>query len=300
MTTPTIRDPDDLPALYRSTNQESLVGQTSFLFWLKVRLGGVVVAAVGGAVGWKVANLHLGGAIAFSAFVVALVAEVVLAIRRPDQQWYEGRAAAESVKTLSWRYMVCGESFETDVPNVDKRFVDLVDDVLHDLDALSVPTASGHDLQISTTMREVRALPFEQHREVYLRQRIQDQQGWYARKAEWNGTRAKQWIVASVVFEFLGLVGAALKAVGWVDFDLLGIFATAAAVATAWLQTKQHQNLATAYGVTSQELAAVASEIEGLTDRALWPKFVVEAEEAISREHTLWRASRGIRVRPRR
>jgi hypothetical protein len=58
--------------------------------------------------------------------------------------------------------------------------------------------------------------------------------------------------------------------------------------------------LSTASGVTSQELAAVASELEALTDERLWAQFVAEAEEAISREHTLWRASRGLRMRQRR
>jgi hypothetical protein len=64
---------------------------------------------------------------------------------------------------------------------------------------------------------------------------------------------------------------------------------------TAWVQAKQYQNLATAYGVTSQELSSVASEVATLTDEALWARFVREAEQTISREHTLWRASRGVR-----
>jgi hypothetical protein len=45
--------------------------------------------------------------------------------------------------------------------------------------------------------------------------------------------------------------------------------------------------------VTSQELAAVATAHELATDEKEWASFVAEAEGAISREHTLWRASRG-------
>jgi hypothetical protein len=196
--------------------------------------------------------------------------------------------------------MMRGESFDATVSDVDLRFLQEIANVLYDLDAVTVPTASASDLQISKKMRDVRALPFEQRRDVYQRQRIQDQQAWYGRKAAWNETRAKRWIVISIVLEFLGLIGGALKAAGWVDVELLGIFAVAAATATAWLQAKQHQNLATAYGVTSQELAAVASELEALTDERVWAQFVAGAEEAISREHTLWRASRGLQLHPRR
>lgn len=96
------------------------------------------------------------------------------------------------------------------------------------------------------------------------------------------------------------LIGGGVKAVGWIDVDLLGIFAAAAAAATAWMQAKQHRNLATAYGVTSQELAAIASELEALSDESAWADFVTEAEDAISREHTLWRASLGVSAQRRR
>ncbi|HUO39689.1 MAG TPA: SLATT domain-containing protein, partial [Mycobacterium sp.] len=136
-----------------------------------------------------------------------------------------------------------------------------------------------------------------------LSERIQNQEEWYSRKAKWNADRATRWVTTSIVLEFAGLLGGAAKAFdktvfGWVDVDLLGVFAAAAAAATAWLQAKQHENLATAYGVTSQELAAVGSEVEMQTDETTWPQFVSTAEEAISREHTLWRASRGIHTKP--
>ena len=64
---------------------------------------------------------------------------------------------------------------------------------------------------------------------------------------------------------------------------------------TAWLQTKQHQTLATAYTVTALELASVRSKIAYQNNEADWAKFVSDAEEAFSREHTLWKASRGVR-----
>lgn len=299
-TTPPVLVSEDFPALQQSTDQQSLGAQKSFLLWFKIRLAGVVVAAVGGAIAWTSGPIHVGGVVAFLAFAAALAAELILAVRRPERIWYEGRAAAESMKTLTWRYMVGGEGFEGGVDGADGRLLAELKEVLHDLHALPVHTLSGHEVQISAKMREIRALPFEQRRAVYLSQRIQDQQGWYAKKAEWNAKRANVWTVTSVALEFFGLVGAAVKAVGRADIDLLAIFAAAAAAAAAWLQAKQYQNLATAYGVTSQELAAVASELEAVRDESTWAQFVAEAEEAISREHTLWRASRGVPGQRRR
>ncbi len=294
MTEPLVLAPEDFPALHQSADRQSVQAQNSFLFWFKIRLVGIVLAAVGGAIGWTTGRLNIGGAIAFLAFATALAAELILATRRPERTWYEGRAAAESAKTLAWRYMMHGKSFEADDHDADATFLTEVKDVLHDLDALPVHVLAEHQLQISAKMRAIRALPFEQRRALYLSQRIQDQQDWYANKAAWNATRGNAWLMTSVALEFLGLIGGALKAFGWAEIDLLGIFAAAAAAATAWLQAKQHEHLATAYAVTSQELSAVASELQAVTDETAWAKFVSEAETAISREHTLWRVSRGI------
>jgi SMODS and SLOG-associating 2TM effector domain 3/SMODS and SLOG-associating 2TM effector domain 1 len=289
---------DDFPALHGSANQQSTRAQRSFLRWSTIRLGGILLAAVGGAIGWTTGRLHVGGAIAVVAFAAALAAELLMAVQRPDRIWYEGRTAAESAKTLTWRYMMRGESFESHVVDADARFLAQLKDVLRDLDALPVHVLSGSERQISVKMRDVRALPFEERRSVYLSQRIQDQEGWYAKKAAWNAKRANFWIVSTVALEFLGLIGGVIKAVSDVNVDLLGVFAAAAAGATAWLQAKQHQNLATAYGVASQELAMVADELEA-ADESTWARFVTEAEEAISQEHTLWRSSRGERPRRR-
>jgi len=294
---------DDLPALHRAANTKSLAGQRQTLRLTRLRLAAVVVAAIGGASTWNLGKHHdvrLAAWIAFVAFLAAGTCEITLAVRRPDRVWYEGRAAAESVKTLAWRYMMCAESYEEGTPDVDRRFIREIFEVLDDLGTIVVAPATGTDVQITTKMREIRALPFDDRRRVYLEHRIREQQTWYSVKATSNGTRGRYWVGASVVLEAAGLLGAALKALDVFDVDLLGIFATASAAAGSWVQAKQYQNLSTAYGVTSQELAAVGSEVEALTDERLWPQFVAEAEEAISREHTLWRASRGIRVSPRR
>jgi hypothetical protein len=196
--------------------------------------------------------------------------------------------------------MVHGNSFEAGVEEPDQLFLQQITGLLHDLDSLPWHVVPGHGGQITAKMREVRKLPFEERRAIYLAQRIHDQEEWYARKAQWNAARAEAWMQASIVFEFLGLIGGVVKAVAPINIDLLGIFAAAAAAATAWLQAKQHQTLATAYGVTSQELAAVANAHESATDETAWASFVAEAEDAISREHTLWRASRGVALQGNR
>jgi SMODS and SLOG-associating 2TM effector domain 3/SMODS and SLOG-associating 2TM effector domain 1 len=291
----------DLPALYRSADRESERAQRSYLVSLRVRLGALLVAAFGGALTLTTAHdFQVGGGLAFVAFACALGAELFLATTNPLTTWYEGRAAAESAKTLAWRYMVRGEPFEVVSPDVDKQFLAQTYSLLQDLRSISVATAEPGAHQITDKMRQVRGLDFVERRQVYLVDRIADQQRWYSEKARWNDRRARGWVLISIVLEIAGLVGGALKAFGWISFDLLGFLAASAGAVVAWIEAKQHRNLATAYGIASQELASIATELPTLNSEERWAAFVGQAEEAISREHTLWRASRGPSGRFRR
>ena len=284
----------DLPALYRSADRESERAQRSYLMSLRVRLGALLVAAFGGALTFTAArDFQVGGGLAFVAFACALGAELFLATTNPLTTWYEGRAAAESAKTLAWRYMVRGQPFEVVSPEVDKQFLAQTYSLLQDLRSISVGTAEPGAHQITDKMRQVRGLDFDERRQVYLVDRIADQQRWYSEKARWNDRRARGWVLISIVLEIAGLVGGALKAFGWISFDLLGFLAASAGAVLAWVEAKQHRTLATAYGIASQELASIATELPTLHSEERWAAFVAEAEEAISREHTLWRASRG-------
>jgi hypothetical protein len=80
-----------------------------------------------------------------------------------------------------------------------------------------------------------------------------------------------------------------------VEGDLLIFFGAVVAAMAAWLQTKQYRALATAYGITALELASVRTQVQWQQNDNDWAKFVNDAEEAFSREHTLWKASRGVR-----
>ena len=292
----TIDGPADFPALCRSADRESLRAQRSYLRSLRVRLGALLVAAFGGAVTLTTAaDFQIGGGLAFLGFASALGTELFIATTSPHKAWYEGRAAAESAKTLAWRYMVRAEPFKVDIPDVDAQFLTQTQSLLQDLHSISLGSGVPGEHQISDKMRQVRALDFDERRQIYLDDRIADQQRWYSEKARWNDRRARAWVLVSIVLEMAGLVGGALTAFGWINFHLLGFLAAAAGSVTAWIEAKQHRNLATAYGIASQELASIATELATMRSEERWAAFVGQAEEAISREHTLWRASRGLR-----
>jgi hypothetical protein len=287
----------DFPALYRSVDAESLAGQRQFIWCMRLRLGGLFTAAAGGALTSFEGIEWLGGLIAMVALLVALAAELYTVGMRPDRVWYEGRAAAESAKTLTWRYMVRGEGFESDQADVDARFIDELGGLLTDLQ--HVPPTDGTGGQITPLMRQARASNFETRTAFYREFRVKDQLKWYSGKARFNAKRLRQWTTATVIFEVVGIFAAGLLWARVISFDALGLVSALAAAFTAWVQSRQYQTLSSAYSVTSHEVSSVLSQLDSLPDEPSWSRFVGEAEEAFSREHTLWRASRGIRVNGR-
>lgn len=299
---PTLQD-TDLPPVFRAADTSSLDAQRQFLTAVRIRLIVLVAAGAFGFATWRTGadRPDWAGALASLCFCAAVIVEVYLLTLRPEQTWYEARAAAESVKTLTWRYAVGGEPFNIGrltEEQTESSFLAQLDSVITELRHLNMSPPSEACQQITEGMRALRSKNLEERKRAYETARVMDQQVWYQRKAKWNRKRARQWTSAMLVFEVGGIGAAIAKTVGIIQGDLLIFAGAVVAAITAWLETKQHHTLATAYSVTSLELASVRTKIGWQRTEADWGKFVGEAEEAFSREHTLWKASRGIRSIP--
>jgi SMODS and SLOG-associating 2TM effector domain 3/SMODS and SLOG-associating 2TM effector domain 1 len=290
---------EDLPTLYQAANQNSVEAQRRFLRRSGVGLIMLVLAAgAGSLIGSQVSVLGTYadpmGIAAAAAFVIAMLLRISLLTDRPERIWYGGRALAESSKTLAWRYAVGGAPFQIDQDpgEVDLAFTKRMEDILTDVDAASLAPPSGQVGQITQKMRELRARSLDERKEAYRVGRIEDQEQWYSRKSKRNKERSEQWNLALISLETIGVLGAILTAAGVVQIDLLGLTGAVVAAGASWLQAKQHSNLAEAYSVAAHELSAIHDRILLQKTEENWARFVSESEDAISREHTLWRASR--------
>lgn len=284
-------DPFEFPEAFVTTDAASLAGQQRFIRSTRIQLVLLVLASGAGAFSWSVNKTWDATALlAGVAFTAAAILRIVLIRGRPHRAWYDGRAAAESIKTLSWKYAVAGDPFIGDESASEARFNGLARDVLASFDTLGsdVRTASTEPTQ---TMRAFRTRPLPERRSAYSASRVADQQGWYQRKAEWNKSRARFWGGLMLALQVAAAVGAFLKGFGVIDIDMFGLAGAAAASAAAWLETKQHHTIARAYKVAAEELSDIQRLIEQQQTEQAWGRFVAEAEEAISREHTMWKAS---------
>jgi hypothetical protein len=281
----------EFPETFVTTDAASLTGQQRFIRSTRIQLLLLVVASAAGAFSWRVNRTWDGAALlAGVAFLAAAVLRTILIRGRPHRAWYDGRAAAESIKTLAWKYSVGGDPFLSTNVDSDDVFRRLSSDVLASFGTLGAPSASASN-EPTDSMEALRSAPLLERRSAYAMHRIADQQNWYERKAYWNKRRARFWGALMLLLQVAAAVGAFLKGFGVFEIDLFGIAGAAAASAAAWLETKQHHVVARAYRVAAQELSAIADLIPQQETEGEWARFVAEAEEAISREHTMWKAS---------
>jgi hypothetical protein len=225
----------------------------------------------------------------------AFVAKLANRFREYDEQWFQNRAIAETIKSSTWRYMTRVEPFDGDEATANAAFTVSLQETLqtggvfHHHLYLALPDGEP----ITPFMRQQRALPFPARKAFYQQGRLADQIRWYSRKADANDRYAARWFWASLGFEGLALIGAIASIAAVTDFDAVGLFATLSAGATAWTQLGRHNELRKSYGLAAYELTFLRIAIQDADDEPVFARSVLEAEGAISREHTMWMAKRG-------
>ncbi|PYC85368.1 DUF4231 domain-containing protein [Streptomyces tateyamensis] len=288
-----------LPELFRLADGASLLGQrraVSLVRWeLALLTGAAALAALGpAACSWAAA----------AGYLAAAVLAALLTRQQPQGLWYEGRAAAESVKTLAWKYAVRadqGRRPPTGPPDAERLYHRQLADLLRAFrDSPVLPADPGQHTVVTEAMRELRAQPLAVRREVYLRERVEAQRAWYRDKAAHcdRAGRLTDWL--GVLLPGLALPGAVLRALGLLGLEPLGALSALAASVIAWSQLRQYRPLAAAYRLAAEELALVREQLAGLDPAAkgseeLWARLARDAEDAVSREHTTWQARREVR-----
>ncbi|WP_195911075.1 DUF4231 domain-containing protein [Streptomyces kaniharaensis] len=290
-----------MPELFWTADSASLQGQNRAVIlsaWELILL--VVAAATGSADGepwaWPAAVAYLG----------AIALSVVISRQNPQGLWYEGRAAAESVKTLAWKFAVRADAYQPPprtLPDAEGLYRFQLGRVLGAFRGSRVigPDTGVELAEITEAMRGLREQPLAVRREVYLRERIQVQHDWYRSKSR-HCARAGHWAgVLGVVLPALGLVLAVLRALGAFTYDALGTVSAVAASVTAWAQLRQYRPLAAAYGLAADELELIRRQltrldVESADAEEIWARLARDAEDAVSREHTTWQARREIRT----
>ncbi|RVU03465.1 DUF4231 domain-containing protein [Novosphingobium umbonatum] len=233
----------------------------------------------------------------FIVYAIVLLASLAILICRswmkPEQDWYRGRALAESIKTSSWRFVMRSSPF-VDAASITIPRSEFREHLLAILKANrfigdKMPTDSAAKQQIPATMEEVRARDLEQRKTFYSEHRIKDQRIWYAAKAGANKRASRYWMLAGVAAYAVAIV-LALFRIEYPDWELWPIepVIVLASSFVGWTQIKKFNELASSYTLTAHEIGIIQNRIGEIDNEEDFSEFVNDAEQAFSREHTQW------------
>jgi hypothetical protein len=292
-------DQSDYPSLFRDADEASLAAQRRYVGLVRADLSLVVGAAILG-VASSLASGEVGTAIAVVTAIVllgAFTARLANRLLRDERAWFDGRAVAESAKSLTWQFMMRAGAFSTpgvDAPAAEQRLVmDLWQLRKERKDLRLVTSASTEGGQITSRMRNVWSKSLDERRAVYIEARLNDQMSWYRNKASQNQRSVYLWFAVGLGAQLLALVAAVVRIVALPSLNFIGLFSAIAASATAWTQLRRHDELTRSYGLAADELSMLKELLEQAVDEHTFFQRIEEIEGAISREHTMWVAKRG-------
>jgi hypothetical protein len=220
----------------------------------------------------------------------AMAANFINWYRNDDDDWFQGRALAESVKTASWRYMMRVEPFTSDDES-DREFTKRLGLFLQGCEDLHLESGqiAIDSQQITGRMRDIRRLSVHDRLNVYVRDRLDPQINWYLERSKANGRLAARWFLASFGAELVALVIALVALLNDQMIEVVGLIAAIAAAFAAWTQLGRHDELNKAYRLAWTDLLLIKSTVQVDTEEQLGA-LVRASEGAISREHTMWAA----------
>lgn len=279
------------PTLFYAAEESSTENQKIFLYARSSEFIALLLAATFGEISgggrWSISSFFT---LVF--FLIALLVRVSGIGDRAEKNWYDSRAAAESLKSLSWQYAVGGEAFSISDKTSDARLFKSINKVLTILPNLDIPASDGEHSTITLEMRNLRSSEKVVRAGKYASDRVKDQVAWYKKKAIWNKKQARIWRNILIAVEFVAVLLGLLRLVELFEVNWLGIFAAAASGVAAWQQTRNFSLLSESYAITSHEVVLVQEYLDAHVDEAGWAEAVGKAETAFSREHTLWGARR--------
>ena len=230
---------DDLPQMYRNASDKSGEAQKIFLFWnvvnyIALALGALVVAL----------KKWIPYAPVISAVLLAAGAALTFSLRksRLEQRWYRCRAVAESVKTLSWRYMMCAAPYNhtLDLEAASR----LLNNVLHQI-ANEEPEAEAPEAtEVTEKMQAMRSRLVIERLKAYMDLRIGKQKKWYSKESKKNAKKAEIFLYIAAGTQVLALIFSLLLIPYETELpDLVGVFSAVSASFLAWMQLKRHEEI---------------------------------------------------------
>lgn len=232
-------------------------------------------------------------------FAGTLIVNFLIRLRQYDRDWYQGRALAESIKSVAWKYMMVADPYgpPADDEEAERRYLSDVQEILAAAPKLTAigGVREAPSTRITSAMRIIRAKDAHWRRDCYGKFRIEDEWQWYSRKAAQHTSSEHRLFHAVIACQFIALFLAMLR-IAWPKTPLhFGpVLAALAASFLAWSQLRRFGEQAIAYSMAARDLEFISEQSRFIHNDSDLARYVADAENAISREHTMWMARREV------
>jgi len=289
----------DFPVLYQQSDSRALSNQRNHFRLLKAKIVLLLILATTASISWNQGSDFRTAA----AFVVGTVLITLMAFtaieysRKFDKLWFSCRAVAESTKKESWLFMMKVKPYDGTIsePQAEKLFLDRLEQVLESQQSIcsELTPQSENGSQITANMRTVRETTVNDRLAYYIDNRVRDQQAWYSKEARKNGSMEFRWFISSWVLQLIAAILAFLVVFSnGLIVNPVGILTTAGVGVLSWMNARSFRELSQSYALIAQRLSILGGRKRKASTELDLSEIVIDFEQAISGEHTIWLARR--------
>lgn len=289
----------EYPVLFRESDSCAIHSQREYFRLLKIKICLLLVTAAVASFSWnQEPSVRIPAAVVTAMILTVLMALSAIGdMKKFDRIWFGSRAIAESVKKESWVFMMKGKPYDNTVTDsvAEQVFLNRLKQIFQSQSSICSELASysNEGDQITEHMKQMMRKPIVDRLTYYAKNRIHDQRLWYAKKANWNRTRESRWFIVTWILQVVAVI-LAFIIIGFKNLvaNPVGILTTAGAGVLSWMTARSYRELSQSYGLIAQELSFLEERGEHVSTEEELSDIVLEVEQTISREHTIWLTKR--------
>lgn len=280
----------DFPGIYNEADDISNRTQRNYLLVLKLFLALLVLSSLCFSYFSSIWEVKLANAIISLAI---LCLSFIFYFVNFQGAWYNARAVAESIKTICWRYACKAEPYNIEDDLAKAMLLETIKDIV-DMNQefkkhITANFSSGE--QIPNNMAGIRLLSFTERVDYYYKNRVINQKEWYKKKSKYNNRKSV------FFFALMILISLLLSILLFLDLDKsntvqypIEILLSLMSIIFTWVQTKKYRELDKSYALAAYEIGFIAYQKGKIDSEIKLSNYIINSENAFSREHTQWLA----------
>lgn len=289
----------ELPDSHSIYNKSAITAQNYYFLLIICELMQLVIVAILSLIislYYDETVSTIGFSIIFILFIAGIIIQLFYDKKQFARKWFEFRAVAESIKSLAWQYtMGCGDFCDENAAK--KLFLEQIKQIKERYEVNPYPktiSSDGID-EIKDTMEIVTKMEWKEKKETYIKERINNQIAWYTNKSKLNKKYSDMSNVVIIFLQVFAIIVCIYLVYNHVNgAPILALITTIITSMIGWSRSKQYAELVEPYLNTARELSEIRQEIKLVKDETEFQYLVLNAEQAISREHTMWLVNRGL------